>query len=445
MPTTVTMPRLSDTMEAGTVIKWHVKEGDTVATGDVLADVETDKATMEMQTYDDGVVAKLLIGAGDRVAIGTPIAVIAMEGEDASSANSAKPAAATAAPAPRAAASTDAPVVVTGTVVMPSAHADTGARARISPVARRMAEEFGVDINSLRGTGPGGRVIKRDIEGAAARKGSAAPASVATYAGTTAGSHGSTMPVVAAPAPAAASSMPVVAGLGSREVAVSSMRQTIARRLVESKSTIPHYQVSMRFNMDPLLELRKMLNAQLEPQGVKLSVNDFIVRACALAMAQHPYFNASWAGDRIIIHGEVNVGVAVSLPAERGGGLVVAVIRNADQKGLRQISLDTRALAEKARTRGLGPEDMMGATFTISNLGMYGVDNFTAIINPPNSAILACGAAAERPVVRNSQLCVGTELDATLSLDHRVIDGAMAAEYLTTVRHNLENPATLLV
>jgi pyruvate dehydrogenase E2 component (dihydrolipoamide acetyltransferase) len=436
MPTTVTMPRLSDTMEAGTVIKWHVKEGDTVASGDVLADVETDKATMEMQTYDDGVVAKLLIGAGDRVAIGTPIAVIAVEGEDASSsggkaATAAAPAASAAPAAAVRAAATEAPVTVTGTVVMPSAHADTGARARISPVARRMAEELGVDINSLRGTGPGGRVIKRDIEAAASRKGGAAPAP--------------TMPVVAAPAPVAAPSMPVVAGPGSREVAVSGMRQTIARRLVESKSTIPHYQVSMRFNMDPLLELRKMLNAQLEPQGVKLSVNDFIVRSCALAMAQHPFFNASWAGDRIVIHGEVNVGVAVSLPAERGGGLVVAVIRNADQKGLRQISLDTRALAEKARTRGLGPEDMMGATFTISNLGMYGVDNFTAIINPPNSAILACGAAVERPVVRNSQLCVGTEMDATLSLDHRVIDGAMAAEYLTTVRHNLENPATLLV
>ncbi|MFZ9690071.1 MAG: dihydrolipoamide acetyltransferase family protein, partial [Phycisphaerales bacterium] len=344
MPTTVTMPRLSDTMEAGTVIKWHVKEGDTVATGDVLADVETDKATMEMQTYDDGVVAKLLIGAGDRVAIGTPIAVIAVDGEDASSAGgkAAAPAAAAPAAAPRTAAA-EVPVAVTGTVVMPSAQADTGARARISPVARRMAEELGVDINALRGSGPGGRVIKRDIEAAASRKGGAAPVT--------------TMPVVAAPAPAAAPSMPVVAGPGSREVAVSGMRQTIARRLVESKSTIPHYQVSMRFNMEPLLELRRMLNAQLEPQGVKLSVNDFIVRSCALAMAQHPFFNASWAGDRIIIHGEVNVGVAVSLPAERGGGLVVAVIRNADQKGLRQISLDTRALAEKARTRGLGPED----------------------------------------------------------------------------------------
>ena len=435
MPTTVTMPRLSDTMEAGTVIKWHVKEGDTVATGDVLADVETDKATMEMQTYDDGVVAKLLIGAGDRVAIGTPIAVIAVDGEDASSAGAAKPAAAAPTAAAAAVATSDeAPVVVTGTVVMPSAHADTGARARISPVARRMAEELGVDINSLRGTGPGGRVIKRDIEAAATRKGSGASAAPASI-----------MPVVAAPASTAAASMPVVAGPGSREVAVSGMRQTIARRLVESKSTIPHYQVSMRFNMDPLLELRKMLNAQLEPQGVKLSVNDFIVRACALAMAQHPYFNASWAGDRIIIHGEVNVGVAVSLPAERGGGLVVAVIRNADQKGLRQISLDTRALAEKARTRGLGPEDMMGATFTISNLGMYGVDNFTAIINPPNSAILACGAAIEQPVVRKHQLCVGWEMAATLSLDHRVIDGAMAAKYLQSLKQFVESPTLLLV
>ncbi len=451
MPTTVTMPRLSDTMEAGTVIKWHVKEGDTVASGDVIADVETDKATMEMQSFDDGVVAKLLIGAGDRVAIGTPIAVISLDGEPASGAGGGASSSSAGAPAAAAAgagnsaktattaagigASSVEPELVSGTVVVPGAHLDTGTRARISPVARRMAEELGVDLNSVRGTGPGGRVIKRDIEEAAARaRGSASAPS----------SMGNSMPVVVS-APAATTNYAITAGPGAREVPVSGMRQTIARRLVESKSSIPHYQVSMRFNMDPLLELRKMLNAQLEPQGVKLSVNDFIVRSCALAMAQHPYFNASWAGDRIIIHGEVNVGVAVSLPAERGGGLVVAVIKNADQKGLRQISLDTRALAEKARTRGLGVEDMSGATFTISNLGMYGVENFTAIINPPNSAILACGAAVERPVVRSGQLCVGTEMDATLSLDHRVIDGAMAAEYLTTVRHNLENPATLLV
>jgi pyruvate dehydrogenase E2 component (dihydrolipoamide acetyltransferase) len=188
-----------------------------------------------------------------------------------------------------------------------------------------------------------------------------------------------------------------------------------------------------------------MLNRQLETQGVKLSVNDFIVRACAIAMHAHPFMNASWGGDRIILHSDVNVGVAVSLPAERGGGLLVATIRHADQKGLRQISLETRSLAEKARTKGLSAEDMGGSTFTVSNLGMFGVEHFTAIINPPNSAILACGAAVEQPVVRNHQLAVGHEMSATLSLDHRVIDGAMAAEYLQTVRQNLENPATLMV
>jgi pyruvate dehydrogenase E2 component (dihydrolipoamide acetyltransferase) len=434
MPINVTMPRLSDTMEQGTVVKWHVKEGQKVSSGDVIADIETDKATMEQSVFDDGVIAKLVCPEGKQVKVGELIAVLAVDGESPADAmaGAGAPAPKTAAPVAKAAPAAAAPAPAASPIVAAQAVVvEDGPRARISPVARRMAQEMGVDLAQVRGSGPGGRVIKRDIEAAASRKGGAAPAP--------------TMPVVAAPAPVAAPSMPVVAGPGSREVAVSGMRQTIARRLVESKSTIPHYQVSMRFNMDPLLELRKMLNAQLEPQGVKLSVNDFIVRSCALAMAQHPFFNASWAGDRIVIHGEVNVGVAVSLPAERGGGLVVAVIRNADQKGLRQISLDTRALAEKARTRGLGPEDMTGATFTISNLGMYGVDNFTAIINPPNSAIMACGAAVERPVVRNSQLCVGTEMDATLSLDHRVIDGAMAAEYLTTVRHNLENPATLLV
>jgi pyruvate dehydrogenase E2 component (dihydrolipoamide acetyltransferase) len=201
----------------------------------------------------------------------------------------------------------------------------------------------------------------------------------------------------------------------------------------------------MRFNMDPLLELRAMLNEQLAPQGVKLSVNDFVLRACAIAMRAHPYFNASFGGDRVILHGDVNVGVAISLPAERGGGLVVGVVHQADLKGLREIAATTRALAEKARGRGLGPEEMSGATFTVSNLGMFGVDNFTAIINPPNSAILACGAAVEQPVVRNHQLVVGHEMSATLSLDHRVIDGAMAAEYLKSLKQHIENPATLLV
>ena len=231
----------------------------------------------------------------------------------------------------------------------------------------------------------------------------------------------------------------------ARKIPLSNMRQTIARRLVESKTTIPHYQISMSFNMDPLLELRQTLNEQLKEHGVKLSVNDFLVRGCALAMHEHPQFNASWGGDSIIIHGEINIGVAIAVGPERGGGLVVAVIRTADQKSLRMISFETRQLAEKARTRGLSIEEMEGATFTISNLGMYEVDHFTAIINPPNSAILAVGSAAERPVVRAGELMIGREMEATLSCDHRVIDGAMGAEYLQTLKRSLENPSTLLV
>jgi pyruvate dehydrogenase E2 component (dihydrolipoamide acetyltransferase) len=231
----------------------------------------------------------------------------------------------------------------------------------------------------------------------------------------------------------------------SVEVPVSNMRGVIARRLVESKQQVPHYQVTMKFAMDALMKLRGELNEQLSAMDVKLSVNDFIVRACALAMARNPFFNASWAGDRILVHQQVNVGVAIALPEEKGGGLVVGVVRDANLKSLRQISGEVRSLGEKARTKGLSMEEMSGATFTISNLGMFGVDSFTAIINPPNSAILACGGAIEQPVVRNHQLCVGWEMAATLSLDHRVIDGAMAAKYLQSLKQFVESPTLLLV
>lgn len=437
MPVQVTMPRLSDTMEAGTIVRWNVKEGDAVSSGDVVADVETDKATMEMPVYDDGIIMRIMVEAGKQVPVGTPIALIAVEGE------SATPGAAIIAPqtdAPAAAVHTSAPVAPKGVVndsvapaksVESAESAESSSRQRVSPLARRIADELGISVASIRGSGPSGRVVKQDVLAEAARlkSGGARAADLVHVAASGRPSSGAVVPI----------------GAGGSEVMLSGMRQAIARRLVESKSTIPHYQVSMRFNMDPLLELRAMLNVQLAPQSVKLSVNDFIVRACALSMAAHPFFNASWGGDRIILHGDVNIGVAISLPAERGGGLVVAVLREAQRKGLREISAETRALAEKARTRGLGPEDMAGATFTISNLGMFGVEHFTAIINPPNSAILACGAAVEQPVVRNHQLVVGHEMQATLSLDHRVIDGAMASEYLQSVKHNIENPATLLV
>jgi pyruvate dehydrogenase E2 component (dihydrolipoamide acetyltransferase) len=236
-----------------------------------------------------------------------------------------------------------------------------------------------------------------------------------------------------------------VGGLQSQRVPLSNMRQTIARRLVEAKTTIPHYQVSMTFRMDELMDLRKTLNEQLAPMNVKLSVNDFIVRACALAMHEHPEVNASWDGDALAVHGDVNIGVAIDVGPEKGGGLVVATIRNTDQRSLRSISAESKALSEKARTRGLSVEDMSDSTFTVSNLGMFGVEHFTAIINPPNSAILAVGAAIQKPVVRDGELAVGWEMAATLSSDHRVIDGAMAAEYLRTLKRLIEHPAALMV
>jgi pyruvate dehydrogenase E2 component (dihydrolipoamide acetyltransferase) len=309
-----------------------------------------------------------------------------------------------------------------------------GPRMRVSPVARRMAEEHGVDIRTVVGTGPGGRVIKRDVEQAIENKSARASAAIAPAQALAVSTGGVQTP-----------SAPLALSLPGRDVALSGMRQTIARRLVESKTTIPHYQVTMKFDMDRLIDLRQTYNEKLKASGVKLSVNDFLVRACALAMAEHPYFNASFAGDHVRIHEVVNIGVAISLPEEKGGGLVVGVIKDADHKSLRQISLEAKALAEKARTKGLSVQDMSDATFTISNLGMFGVEHFTAIINPPNSAILACGAAVQQPVVRDGRLVVGTQMQATLSLDHRVIDGAMAAQYLASLKEFIEEPETLVV
>ena len=440
MSITLTMPRLSDTMEQGTIIKWNIKEGDEVASGAVVADVETDKATMEMQVYDDGVVARILVDEGTQVPVGTAIALIAEEGEDPSNVDdapaeaeppSAAPAAAPEVPAPQPVA--EAPAVP-ATPSSPATPAGDGRRIKVSPVARRLAEEHRLDLATIAGSGPGGRIIKRDILEIVERAASA-------------GTVGAPVPVPLADVETSAITMPMVTevpALESAEVEVSGMRQTIARRLVESKQTIPHYQVKMCFAMDAILDLRSSLNEKLAAEGVKLSVNDFIVRACALAMAEHPMFNASWAGDRILVHKRVNVGVAVSLSEDRGGGLVVATIRDANLKSLRMISAETKALAGKARDRGLSTEEMSDATFTISNLGMFGVDDFTAIINPPNSAILACGAAIEKPVVRDHQLAVGWEMAANLSLDHRVIDGAMAARYLSTLKSMIEEPMRLL-
>lgn len=520
MPIDVTMPRLSDTMEAGTVVRWHVKEGDAVSSGAVIADIETDKATMEMQAFDDGTISKILVPEGQAVRVGTKIAEIhgeedgpaganessasttssssedhaaaasrgaAAAGSDASAPQTAPSrTAATRSPTPPPSkpASNRPPPSTPASAPRPSPAPPreepraADSKRRVSPVARRMAEELGVDVSKLRGSGPAGRIIKRDVEAAAETQGARAigageiadgtgGAGADETAGETAGEtadrgaerdHGSidrparagaslASPVVPAGAgsgSAAASSL-ARSGMQSVEVALSGMRQTIAKRLVESTTTIPHYQVSMTFDMDALVAQRGALNRELEPLGVKLSVNDFVVRACALCMGRHPFFNASWGGDRILVHQSVNVGVAVALDEEKGGGLLVATIRDADHKSLRQISLETKTLSEKARTRGLSMEEMSDSTFTISNLGMFGVEHFTAIINPPNSAILACGAALQKPVVRNGELAVGWEMTATLSLDHRVIDGAMAARFLQSLKHLFEHPTLLLV
>ena len=456
MPINVTMPRLSDTMEQGTVVKWHVKVGDKVASGQVIADIETDKATMEQAVFDEGIIAKLVCPEGKQVKVGDVIAVLAEDGEsvsDAASASGAAPApraappsaasASSAAIASSAAAASSATPAAARTIVADVHATDVSGedRMRVSPLARRMASEMGLELSQVQGSGPGGRVVKRDVLLAAENRSAAVPA--------TRGAQATANELVAATPsmiPAAATSAgALVHGAQSIEVPVSNMRGIIAKRLVESKQQIPHYQVTMKFSMDAVLALRGSLNEQLASMEVKLSVNDFIVRACALAMAKNPFFNASWAGDRILLHQQVNVGVAIALPEEKGGGLVVGVVKDANLKSLRQISGEIRSLGEKARTKGLSMDEMSGATFTISNLGMFGVDNFTAIINPPNSAILACGAALEQPVVRNHQLVVGFEMAATLSLDHRVIDGAMASKYLQSLKQFVEGPTMLLV
>lgn len=446
MPIPITMPRLSDTMEQGTVVKWHVKVGDAVSSGDILADIETDKATMELQSFDDGTVASLAAEEGQQVGVGDQILILAAEGESVEEAAKSGGAAASGSKKESKPAKSegggDAPgpeSADTGTAVAEPPASDasrngsaTGDRVFASPLARKIAEEHNLDLGALTGSGPSGRIVRKDVESAIASGGTTAPSKRA---------------------PAAAPMVPAAGSvLEDKTVALNNMRGTIAKRLVESKSTIPHYQVTVSARLDSLLALREQLNDQLQSQGVKLSVNDFLVRACGLAMHQHPFVNSSWVekGPAIKLHGQVNIGVAVALPEERGGGLVVATIRHADQIGLRQISAETKRLAKKAREKGLTVEEMSDSTFTISNLGMFGVDHFTAIINPPNAAILAVGRSIEKPFVEYDEdgeptLVIGHEMAMTMSSDHRIIDGAMAAQYLNSVKELLENPAALLV
>jgi pyruvate dehydrogenase E2 component (dihydrolipoamide acetyltransferase) len=458
MAISITMPRLSDTMEQGTVVKWHVKQGDSVSPGDVIADIETDKATMELEAFDEGIVAAMAIEEGQTINVGETIVVLAEEGESpeeaaksmgssSSSGSSASESESKTAQESGSDSGSSGSSSGSSTAVAepPASSSESSERVFASPLARKIAEEHGVSLGSLTGSGPSGRIVKKDVEAAIGNGTASAPSAAPQQSAPAASS---------APAPAP---MPAVgATLESRNVPLNNMRATIAKRLVESKTTIPHYQVTVSARLDALMTLREELNAQLSTQGVKLSVNDFLVRACAIAMHQHPFINSSWnpgsgnGGPSIDLHGHVNIGVAVSLPEEHGGGLVVATINNADQIGLRQISAETKRLAKKAREKGLSPQELSGSTFTISNLGMFGVDHFTAIVNPPNAAILAVGRAIEKPFVEydedgTPELVVGHEMSMTISSDHRIIDGAMAAAYLNTVKQLLESPASLLV
>ena len=447
MPIEITMPRLSDTMESGTVIKWNVAEGDEVSAGEILADIETDKATMELHSFDDGRVAKILNDEGKSVDVGATIMVLAEEGEDLESAASGAGASSESKSSSASEGGSQDASPNTGdtstAVAEPPARSNgaasnesSGGRIFASPLAKKIAEAEGVDLSTIEGSGPSNRIVKRDVEavlkgGGVRRQRSAAPSQAGA----------SKVSSLATPIPGPT--------LESQRIELSNMRKTIAKRLVESKQTVPHYQVTVAARMDALLALRKQLNQQLESQGVKLSVNDFLVRACALAMHEHPFVNSQWGESNgsvsIEILPDVNVGVAIALPMERGGGLVVATLRNADRMGLRMISQQTKELANKAREKGLTIDEMSDSTFTISNLGMYGVEHFTAIINPPNACILAVGAAVKKPLIENDQVVIGTEMQMTMSSDHRIVDGAMAAEYLNAVKDMLENPATLLV
>lgn len=398
----ITMPRLSDTMEEGTLIKWRVKVGDRVANGDILADIETDKATMELQSFDDGTVARLALEENQVAPVGKLIMELdeagAAEGDDAS----AVPALSD--PSPQADPAESA--------------APEGLRLRVSPVARRLAEEHGIDLAGITGSGPGGRIIKRDVLAVADPE--------------------------TAPGPSPAVSAPSGAG---QSVEITAMRRTIARRLVESKTTIPHFTVTVTVDASELVTVRATINQRLADKHVRVSLNDFVMRACAVALRDHPGVNASWTDEAIRLHETVDLGLAVALPGppEGSGGLVVPVIRQADTLTVRQIGVETRRLAEKARVQGLSAEDMSGGTFTVSNLGMFGVDHFEAIINPPEAAILAVGAAASVPVVRDGAVVPGHAMSCTLSADHRVVDGAVAAAFLATLREFLEAPELILV
>lgn len=419
MAEVIRMPRMSDTMEEGNIIGWLKSEGDQVEAGETLAEVETDKATMELDSYTDGVLLHIAVKEGT-VPIDGIIAIIGQAGEDWK--HLLEGGAQTAAPAPAAA-----PVAAEVTPATPAVAAPSGdTRVKASPLAKSIARQQGLDISSLIGSGDNGRVVKKDIEAALQGK-TPAPQAVVQPA------------PVAPAAPAVVQPIPVAESTGAFEdKRVSQMRKVIAKRLSESKFGAPHFYLNVEINMEKAIQMRQQVNAVAE---VKISFNDFVIRAAAAALRQHPAINASWLGDAIRYHKQVNIGVAVAIDE----GLVVPVIRNADIKTLSQINTEVKTMAGKARDRKLQPEEMQGNTFTISNLGMFGIESFTAIINPPDACIMAVGAIIEKPIVKDGTITIGNMMKVTLSCDHRVVDGALGAQFLQTFKAILEDPIRLLV
>jgi pyruvate dehydrogenase E2 component (dihydrolipoamide acetyltransferase) len=439
MATNILMPALSPTMEEGKLAKWLVKEGDTVKSGTILAEIETDKATMEFEAVDEGRIGKILVAEGtEGVKVNAPIAVLLADGESADAAVTAAPAAAPKADIPAAMKDIAAAVKAEAAPAAPAPKAAAPAgRVFASPLARRIAASKGIDIAALSGTGPRGRIVKSDVENA--KPGAAKPAAGA-----------------AAPAAAGGAGIPGVAPLpdarllypaGSyEEIPHDSMRKAIAKRLTSAKTLIPHYYLTVDCNLDALMAVREKMNAAA-PKGkdkvpaYKLSVNDFIMKASAMALMKHPDVNASWTETAILRHKDADVGVAVALDF----GLITPIVFKAQTKGLIEISNEVKSLAARAKEKKLKPSEYEGGGFSVSNLGMYGIKNFTSIINPPQSCIIAVGAGEERPIVKDGKIEIATIMTVTMSADHRVVDGGTGAKFLQTLKQFIEEPASMLL
>jgi pyruvate dehydrogenase E2 component (dihydrolipoamide acetyltransferase) len=420
----LTMPRLSDTMEEGRIGRWLKREGESFREGDVIAEIETDKATMEFQAYDDGTVLRIIVDDGETAALGAPIAIVGEAGEEVAEPTEA--AEQPAEPEPQPATSGSDPNVASSPAPAPAAQGNGKADVlRVSPIARRMADAAGLDLRSLagKGSGPDGRIVKADVERALGSA-TGAPAT----------------PVKPAPAEPPAPGPAGSPAEGDEVRQLSPMLKAVARRMTESKTTVPHFYVSSEIDMTRALALRKELNEALADSGEKVSVNDLIIRACAQALDQHPQAHRSYVDGTHVYHAHAHVGIAVALD----DGLIVPVLRDADTKSLRQIAAEARDLAERARAGKLRQPEIEGGTFTVSNMGMLGVSGFAAIINPPESAILAVSATIQRPVVRDGAVAVGDLMSVTLSCDHRACSGADGARLLQTVKRHLEAPTLLL-